>query len=71
LKIFNLIFNFKLGQFIGAFLGALIVFLVYIDGLKSYEAGMYSADTAGIFANYPNGSLTIIGGFIDQTVGTA
>jgi glycerol uptake facilitator-like aquaporin len=32
---------------------------------------MYSADTAGIFANYPNGSLTIIGGFIDQTVGTA
>lgn len=35
-------------QIIGAFLGALVVFIVYIDALKSLKSNMYSIDTAGI-----------------------
>ena len=65
------LFVYSIGQFLGAFLGALIVFLVYYDGLKQYKAGMYSLETAGIFATYPNENLSILGGLIDQVVGTA
>ena len=65
-------FIYCIAQFIGAFLGALIVFIVYIDGLKNFGGeGMYSAETAGIFANYPNSTLSVFGGFFDQLVGTA
>lgn len=65
-------FIYSIGQFIGAFLGALIVFIVYLDGLRNYGGdGMYSADTAQIFANYPDSNLSIFGGFFDQLVGTA
>jgi MIP family channel proteins len=66
---FKLLF-YIIGQLIGAFLGALVVFLVYLDGLKAYKGGMYSADLAGIFADYPNKNLSNFGGFMDQTVGT-
>ena len=33
---------------------------------------MYSLDTAGIFATYPNGNanLSVFGGLLDQVVGT-
>ena len=64
------LFVYAIGQFLGAFLGALIVFLVYYDGIKHYKAGMYSLDTAGIFATYPNATLSITGAFIDQVIAT-
>ena len=61
---------YSIGQFIGSFLGAVIVFLVYYDSLKNFKAGMYSMETAAIFATYPNENLSVIGGFLDQVVGT-
>jgi glycerol uptake facilitator-like aquaporin len=42
-------FLYTLAQFIGAFLGALVVFIVYIDALKAYKPSMYSLDTAGVY----------------------
>lgn len=39
---------YTIGQFLGSFFGALLVYLVYLDGLKKYEGGMNSLDTAGI-----------------------
>ena len=60
-----------LAQTIGAFLAALIVYVLYLDMLKTYGDRMYTLDTAGIFATYPNKNLSSFGGFFDQTVGTA
>ena len=60
-----------LAQTIGAFLAALLVFVLYFDMLQTYGDAMYSLDTAGIFATYPNKNLSSFGGFFDQTVGTA
>ena len=60
-----------LAQFIGAFLGALIVFLVYYDGIKNFKTGMHSLDTAGIFATYPNPTVSSLSALVDQVVGTA
>jgi aquaporin-9 len=61
---------YTIGQVLGAFLGALLVFVVYLDGLKAYKPDMYSLDTAGIFATYPNPNVGIFGCFLDQCVGT-
>jgi len=63
-------FVYSIAQFIGSFLGAVVCYLVYYDSLKVFKAGMYSLDTAGIFATYPNANLSVFGGFLDQTVGT-
>jgi len=61
---------YTIGQVLGAFLGALLVFVVYLDALKAYKPGMYSLDSAGIFATYPNPNVGIMISFIDQVVGT-
>jgi MIP family channel proteins len=61
---------YTIGQVIGAFLGALLVFVVYLDALKAYKPGMYSLDSAGIFATYPNPNVGTFGCFVDQFVGT-
>jgi glycerol uptake facilitator-like aquaporin len=59
-----------IGQFIGSFIGSAIVFIVYYDSLRNFKDGMYSMETAAIFATYPNENLSIVGGFLDQVVGT-
>jgi len=59
-----------IAQFIGSFIGAVTVFIVYYDSLKNHKEGFYSMETAKIFATYPNEDLSVFGGFIDQTVGT-
>jgi glycerol uptake facilitator-like aquaporin len=41
-------FIYVLAQLMGAFLGAAMVFIVYIDALRVYKPTMYSLDTAGI-----------------------
>jgi glycerol uptake facilitator protein len=64
-------FVYCLGQFVGAFLGALMVFLVYYDVLKSYGNNMHSLETAAIFATYPNKNVSILGCFLDQSFVTA
>lgn len=62
---------YSLAQNFGAFLGATLVFWVYLDGLRSFGDEMYSLNTAGIFATYPNEVLGVFGGFLDQVIGTA
>ncbi len=63
-------FAYIVAQFIGAFLAALLVYILYFDMLKTFGDRMYEMETAGIFATYPNRNLSSFGGFVDQTVGT-
>lgn len=64
-----------LGQYLGSFLAAAIVFLVYFEAIDAYDGGERSAwgnstSTGGIFATYPFNGVSIYGVFIDQTIGT-
>lgn len=45
---------YVIAQNIGAFLAAVMVYLVYLFELENYSGGMNSLDTAGIFATFPN-----------------
>jgi len=67
--------HYLAAQYLGAFTGATVVFLVYWDAIVWYEhdRGAYrtTPDTAGIFATYPSPHLTIAGGVGDQFLGTA
>jgi MIP family channel proteins len=65
-----------LGQYLGAFFGAVIVFWVYHASIHSLDHGIRYTEgqnaTAGIFATYPAGPhVTSWDGFVDQMVGTA
>ena len=66
---------YLLAQYIGAFLGSLIVFLVYWEAIVFYEhdRGGYrvTPDTAAIFGTFPGHHLTLWGGVTDQLVATA
>ena len=69
-------FHYILAQYIGAFLGAACVYLVYLDAFQAYfdkfsdnpEQGYLN--TMGIFATYPKDYLSIGNGFFDQVLGT-
>merc|ERR1719244_1553123 len=68
--------HYLLGQYLGAFLGAALVFITYRDALNHYTGdGPYQVEganaTAGIFVTFPTSGVSNIGGFIDQVVGTA
>ena len=67
---FSRLVVYIIAQFIGSFIGAATVFVVYYDSLKNHKEGFYSMETAKIFATYPNEDLSVFGGFIDQIVGT-
>lgn len=58
----------------GGFFGAALVFLNYYDGIKYFSNGQYlisgSQATAGIFATYPKGFITVYEGVFDQILGT-
>ncbi|CAJ1070403.1 aquaporin-3-like [Xyrichtys novacula] len=62
-------------QTLGAFLGAAVVFGVYVDALWDFNQGglivMGENSTAGIFATYPAKHLGLMNGFFDQVIGTA
>jgi glycerol uptake facilitator protein len=66
-------------QLAGAFIGALLVYIVYKGAIDSYERAHHitrgdpdSLTTFSIFATFPAGYLhTWVGPFIDQVVGTA
>jgi len=66
---------YLLAQYLGAFLGSVIVFLVYWEAIVFYEhdRGGYrvTPDTAAIFGTYPGHHLTLWGGVTDQLVATA
>src|SRR5262245_2496530 len=63
-------------QVAGAFVGALIVYITYMDAFANFDGGVRHVlgpyGTAGIFATYPQPFLPVFpGGIIDQVVGTA
>ena len=59
--------SYSLAQLVGAFLAAVMVYLTYFDELKLYPAGMYSIDTAAIFATYPVNADGQFSSVFDQT----
>jgi len=65
-----------LGQYLGAFFGAVIVFWVYHASIHQFDPlrtiPFNASQTGGIFATYPAGPhITSWDGFVDQMVGTA
>ena len=71
---------FKVGPYIaaqmaGAFVASAVVFVTYQEAFTAFDGGVRQVlgaqGTAGIFATYPQPFLSIMGGFIDQVVGTA
>ena len=67
--------HYIFGQYLGALIGALVVFLLYWDALVWYEhqQGVYRSvpDTAIIFSSFPSPHLTHLGGAGDQVLATA
>lgn len=66
---------YVIAQMAGAFVAAAIVYLTYYDAFNAFDGGTRQVvgehATAGIFATYPQPFLSVMGGFIDQVVGTA
>ncbi|KAH7722419.1 Protein AQP-3 [Aphelenchoides avenae] len=66
---------YSLAQTAGAFLGAVLTFIVYYDAITSFDNGVRYVTgpraTAGIFATYPAAHLSVFGGIVDQLFGTA
>ena len=65
-----------LAQLAGAFVASIVVYVTYHDALYHFDGGVRQVlgdqGTAGIWATYPQPYLTpVIGGLIDQIVGTA
>ncbi len=66
---------YALAQLAGAFTGAAVTFLTYREAFHRFDGGVRQVTgaqaTAGIFATYPQPYLSLLGGFVDQVVGTA
>jgi MIP family channel proteins len=66
---------YVVAQVLGAMVGAAIVYVTYRDALMAFDGGIRQVagaqGTAGIFATYPAPYLSLLGGFVDQVVGTA
>jgi MIP family channel proteins len=66
---------YVMAQVAGAFVASAVVFATYYEALDAFDGGARQAlgaqGTAGIFATYPQPFLSIMGGFVDQVVGTA
>jgi MIP family channel proteins len=66
---------FAVAQTIGAFLASAVVFLTYREALDAFDGGVRAVTgptaTAGIWATYPQPFLSLVGGVVDQVVGTA
>lgn len=66
---------FAVAQTIGAFLASAVVYLTYREALDAFDNGVRAVagptGTAGIWATYPQPYLSILGGVVDQVVGTA
>ncbi len=66
---------FMLAQMAGAFAAAALVYVTYAEAFTAFDGGVRQITgpqgTAGVFATYPQPFLSILGGVIDQVVGTA
>jgi MIP family channel proteins len=62
-------------QMAGAFAASVVVYVTYADALTAFDGGMRQVlgakGTAGIWATYPQPFLSLMGGVVDQVVGTA
>ena len=62
-------------QVAGAFVASAVVYATYYEAFAAFDNGARQVagpeGTAGIFATYPQPFLSIMGGFVDQVVGTA
>ncbi|XP_045073728.1 aquaporin-9 [Coregonus clupeaformis] len=62
-------------QFLGAFAGSCAVYGLYYDALMEHTGGVMQVTgvnaTANIWASYPAKHISVIGGFVDQVIGTA
>jgi len=65
---------YALAQTSGAFFAAAVVWFTYREALSAFDGGTRLVEgakaTAGIFATYPQPYLTLLGGLVDQIVGT-
>ena len=68
-------FVYCIAQTLGAFTATVMVYLVYLYELKKYEFGIYSIQTASIFATFPktneNDPVAIFSNFFDQFFSTS
>jgi MIP family channel proteins len=66
---------YVMAQVAGAFVASAVVYATYYEALEAFDGGarqvLGAQGTAGIFATYPQQFLSIVGGFVDQVVGTA
>ncbi|KHN76701.1 Aquaporin-10 [Toxocara canis] len=62
---------YSMAQILGAFVGAALTYITYLDAFKNIEGENRTMATAGVFATYPQPYLSVAGGIIDQIVGTA
>jgi MIP family channel proteins len=66
---------YVLAQMAGAFVASAVVFSTYHEAFTAFDGGVRQISgaqgTAGIFSTYPQPFLSILGGFVDQVVGTA
>ncbi len=66
---------YVIAQVAGAFCGAAVTFLTYREAFDNFDGGARQVSgaqaTAGVFSTYPQGYLSLGGGFVDQLVGTA
>jgi MIP family channel proteins len=66
---------YSLAQTAGAFAASALVFLTYRDAFNAFDGGNRlvrgAKATAAIFATYPAAHLSVLGGVVDQVVGTA
>jgi len=66
---------YLIGQYLGCFCGAAVVFGIYHNQLMAYTGGagltvLGDKGTAGIFATYPSPDINQLTGFFDQILGT-
>ena len=63
---------YVIAQMVGAFLGALVVYLNYYDALNKLglENGLLSINSARIFTTFPKDYVSISSAFFDQVIGT-
>jgi MIP family channel proteins len=66
---------YAVAQVAGAFVASAVVFLTYREAFAAFDGGVRQVlgaqGSAGVFATYPQPFLSILGGFVDQVVGTA
>jgi MIP family channel proteins len=71
----NKVLPYSAVQVAGAFAASIVVFVTYREAIAAFDGGARQVlgpqGTAGIWATYPQPFLSIIGGVVDQIVGTA